>query len=337
MSRILLTLTTLLLTCGLLLAAASGKGDRDLSLRQLRDLAGSDQFASYSNNPVLRLGAESTWDAGALGSTTVLKVGKVFHMYYEAWGVRGHNLEDYKSLQIGHATSHDGLHWTKDRANPVLPKGTGGAWDQDGTWDPFVLHEDGVFKMWYGGGTGDHGEWGYAVSADGVHFVKTGQISHGLGAVEDDHVVHDKTTGHYFMYYWDRKHEPYGLYRAQSQNETDFDFADAVPIRIEGLQYPTMYKFTHVIQNDREWFMFFGEFVRPGCKGCHTGYASSRDGLHWTLKNPNLLVGQDGEVLKVSDDLWLMFYGPDGYFDQAGCDIRAALYKGKLADLASMK
>ena len=50
-------------------------------------------------------------------------------MYYEAWGIRGHSSQDYRSLQIGHATSRDGLHWTKDPANPVLPKGSGNAWD----------------------------------------------------------------------------------------------------------------------------------------------------------------------------------------------------------------
>lgn len=307
------------------------------TLDQLRELAGSDHFVPYSNNPVLQPGAKGTWDAGALGSMTVLKVGNTYHMYYEAWGTRGDkkwDAQDYKSLQIGHATSRDGLHWIKDKANPVLPKGTGSAWDRDGTWDPFVLYEDGVFKMWYGGGTDDHGGWGYAVSTDGLHFVKKGEITHGLGAVEDDHVVHDKATGHYFMYYWDRVHEPYGLYRAESPNETDFDFAHAEPIRIEGLDYPTMYKFTHVIQNDGEWVLFFGKFVRPGCKGSSTGFATSQDGLHWKAMNKNLLVGIDGEVLKVADDLWLMFYGRDGFFDQAGQDIRVALYKGKLADLA---
>ena len=41
-------------------------------------------------------------------------------------------------------------------------------------------------------------------------------------------------------------------------------------------------------------------------------------------------MGQDGEVLEVADDLWLMYYGPDGYFDQATCDIRLALYQGAL-------
>jgi hypothetical protein len=45
-------------------------------------------------------------------------------------------------------------------------------------------------------------------------------------------------------------------------------------------------------------------------------------------------MGQDGEVLKVADDLWLMYYGPAGYFDQKGCDIRLAIYQGRLSALA---
>ena len=329
-------LAALWLTGGRPLPAAAGEGDRVLSVQQLRGLAGTGRWAVYTNNPVLRPGAKGEWDAGALGSMTVLRVSDLFHLYYEAWGVRGDSGADYNSLQIGHATSRDGIHWTKDPANPVLPKGADKAWDRDGTWDPFVLHEDGVFKMWYGGGMDQRCDWGYAVSTDGVHFVKKGQISH-LGQVEDDHVVHDQATGRYFMYYWDRAHEPMGLFRAQSPNETDFDFAHAEPIRIEGLKYPAMYKFTQVVQDSGQWYMFFGEFVRPGCKGCRTGYATSPDGLHWTARNPNLLVAQDGEVLKVANDVWLMFYGPDGFFDQTGCDIRLALFKGKLADLAGTK
>ena len=43
-------------------------------------------------------------------------------------------------------------------------------------------------------------DWGYAVSTNGVRFVNQGQISH-LGNVEDDHLVHDKGGGHYFMYH----------------------------------------------------------------------------------------------------------------------------------------
>ena len=295
--------------------------------------AAPGRWQLFTNNPVLRPGAKGEWDAGALGSMSVLKVDEVFHMYYEAWGGRGGQSADYLSLQIGHATSRDGLHWSKDPASPVLPKGTGQDWDRDGTWDPFVLYEDGVFKMWYGGGENTHCEWGYAVSTDGAHFVKKGQISH-LGNVEDDHVVHDHVTRSYFMYYWDRKQEPKGLFRARSPNETDFDFVHAEPIHIEGLKYPALYKFTHVFQDGGQWHLVFAEFVRPSCKGCWTGYATSQDGLRWRAQNRRLLLGQDAEVLKVADEVYFMYYGPDGYFDQEGCDVRLAVYKGKLSALA---
>ena len=300
--------------------------------------AAPSQWTPHPNNPVLMPGPKGTWDAGALGSMSVIKVGGVYHMYYEAWGARSDKKwdhEEYNSLQIGHATSQDGVHWTKDPANPVVPKGTGADWDKDGTWDPFVIHEDGVFKMWYGGGNKEC-DWAYAVSKDGTHFEKKGRISR-LGHVEDVHVVHDEASGRYFMYYFDRKHEPMGLFRAESKNETDFDFAKAKPIRIEGLEYPAMYKFTHVIKEGQSWHMFFAKFVRPGCKDCATGYATSSDGLNWTAQNTNLLIGQDGEVLKLADDSWMMFYGPDGYFDQKNCDIRLALYHGKLESLSVKK
>ena len=314
-------------------AEAQRAGGPTLSVPQLRALAGTNGWAVYTNNPVLRPGATGAWDAGALGSMTVLKVGGVFHMYYEAWGAaQGSNRGlDYRTLQIGHATSRDGVHWTKDPANPVLPKGTGKDWDRDGTWDPFVLYEDGVFKMWHGGGMDQHCDWGYAVSTDGVHFVKQGQISH-HGDVEDDHVVHDQATGRYFMYYCDRKIELGGLVCAQSPNETDFDFAHAEQIRIEGLKYPDSYKFTHVFQDAGQWHMFFAADV-----SWRTGYATSPDGLHWTARNPNLFLRQDGEVLKVADDLWLMYFGPAGFFDKADCDIQVALFKGKLADMPPKK
>ena len=293
----------------------------------------SAKFEPYAGNPILKPGGPGEWDAGALGSMSVLKVGDTYHMYYEAWGVRGNDPKDYHSLQIGHATSSDGIHWVKDPANPVLPKGTGQDWDRDGTWDPFVIHEDGIFKMWYGGGM-HQCDWGYATSTDGVHFEKHGQISH-LGAVEDDHVIHDPATGRYAMYYWDRKFEPKALRVAWSPNEKDFDFANAQPVEIEGVPANLKYKFTHVFQEGGRWIMFFGRFQRPGCKDCWTGYATSSDGVKWQAQNANVLLGIDGEILKVGDDLYHMYYGRDGYFDQKHGDIRLAILKGELESLSN--
>jgi len=68
----------------------------------------------YADNPVvLAPGAAGEWDAGAIGSTCILKVDDTFHAYYEAWGRLSHDGGggDYKSLKVGHATSKDGINW----------------------------------------------------------------------------------------------------------------------------------------------------------------------------------------------------------------------------------
>jgi hypothetical protein len=302
----------------------------------IRQHAGTTAWKEYQDNPVVKLGAKGQWDSGALGSMTVIQVGKVFHMYYEAWGDKGAGRLDYHSLQIGHAVSPDGLHWAKDPANPVLSPERGGQWDKDGVWDPFVIYEDGKFKMWYGGGDTDHCDWAFAVSTDGSDFDKKARISH-LGNVEDDHVVHDVAKFRYYMYYWDRRRAPMGLMRAESANETDFDFAHAATIKIEGETYPGKYKFSHVFLEGGVWYMFYGNFVWPRCPDATIRVATSSDGLHWKCRNKNLLKGHDGEVLKLADRLYVLYYGPQGYFDWRGCDIRAAIYAGDLKDLLKDK
>lgn len=292
-------------------------------------------WIDFQGNPVLTVGAPGSWDAGALGSMSVLKVGDTFHLYYEAWGVRSEaewNREEYNTLQIGHATSADGLHWTKDEANnPVIPKGRPGEWDSHGTWDPFVLYEDGLFKMWYGGND-PACNWGYAVSGDGSNFIKKGRISD-LGEVEDIHVVHDRRTGNYYLYYWDRHFEPLGLFCARSTNETDFDFNKAVNIIITNDNDEAMFKFCHVLQTEYLWYMFYADFVRPHCATSRTRLALSVDGLHWKNFNKSLFPGHDAEILRVNDTLFYAYYGPNGYFDRKGCDIRLKIFNGEMDEM----
>jgi len=108
--------------------------------------------------------------------------------------------------------------------------------------------------MWYGGNHPDC-NWGYAVSKDGSNFEKKGKISD-LGEVEDIHVVHNKSDGMYYLYYWDRHYEPIGLFCAKSPNETDFDFENAINLSIKNDYETEMYKFTHVIKNEFLWYMF---------------------------------------------------------------------------------
>lgn len=308
---------------GLILAAlllAGGCGGTGTNRGRLDDLAGKGLWRDYQDNPILAPGPADSWDAWAVMSMTAVKAGWVFHLYYEG-GKTG-----CPDLQIGHAVSYDGLHWFKDPANPVLRPGKTGRWDDGAVWDPFVIYEDGVFKMWYGGerkGAGDY-QCGYAVSADGVNFVKHGRISNfDDGEMADMHVVHDDSSGRYYMFYWDRRFSAEQRLRlAVSPNETDFDFDNARVIRIEGEE--AGHRYSHVVRRQEAWHMYYGFDGGPP----RSGYAVSENLVDWKVENRNMRETEDAEILSVGDDLHLMFYCPAGMQDEKGCDIRLAIRSG---------
>jgi len=322
-----------------------------LTTDQVRAMAGKGFWRPYKQNPVLECGVPGEFDHAALGTPCVIKVDGLYHMYYETWqdparprvvvkksrfGGRisyDRPRGDYTTLHIGHAISRDGVRWIKDPENPVIARGAEGEWDSVGTWDPFVIFEAGIFKMWYGAGVQATCDWAYAESKDGTHFAKKGRISN-LGRVEDCHVVHDQASGKYRMYFWNRAFEPMGLFVAESDDEMHFDFAGARPIQIGDEHYPGRYKFTHVLQESGKWYMFYANFSRPHAWNAVTRLAVSEDGYHWKSVNRNLLIGHDADVIRADDDLYLVYYGPLGYFDARDCDIRLAVFQGSLDDLA---
>jgi hypothetical protein len=220
------------------------------------------------------------------------------------------------------------LNWVKDPANPVLRPGKTGRWDDGAVWDPFVIYEDGVFKMWYGGERKDSGNYqcGYAVSNNGYSFVKKGKISDFAdGEMADMHVVHDEPSGRYYMFYWDRRYKiDQRLRLAASPNETDFDFDNSVVIRIAGEE--SGHRYSHVFRHDKNWLMYYGFDGGPP----RSGYATSRDLLTWKAGDTNMRQTEDAEILTVDKDLFLMFYCPAGMQDEKGCDIRLALRAGPL-------
>lgn len=296
---------------------------------RLRAHAGKGDWKKYAGNPVLQPGADGEWDSWTLATMNVLKVGDKCHMYYEA-GRTG-----VIDFQIGHAISADGIRWVKDPANPVIPFGEHGEWDDAEIWDPFVLYEDGIFKMWYGGTTVLEGkrdfQIGYATSRDGTHFAKRGQISHyPRGNVGDMHVVHDERSGKYYMYYLNRNPEPWTLFRAESPNEADFDFDNARRVNVEG--EVGGYRCPHVLIDNGAWYMYYGFKHKE-----RAGYATSPNGLRWKAQNTTVMEGDDPEILKMAGDLFLLFYCPTKYNmgHKPGCDIRVAVFQGNLDDLAS--
>jgi predicted GH43/DUF377 family glycosyl hydrolase len=111
---------------------------------------GSNSIAS--DDVVLDVGSGDAWDSAAVNDPTVVRIGALWHMWY-------HGESSSDTLRIGHATSADGVNWTKydqladgDPSNDyVLDVGDAGAWDQSHVWSPSVLLDGDQLKMWYTG------------------------------------------------------------------------------------------------------------------------------------------------------------------------------------------
>jgi hypothetical protein len=67
--------------------------------------------------PIVRPGPPGSWDDLRIETPSVVKVGNTYHMYYSGMNAQG--AKETKG-SVGHATSADGIHWTKDPANPVI-------------------------------------------------------------------------------------------------------------------------------------------------------------------------------------------------------------------------
>lgn len=94
--------------------------------------------------------------------------GKGYLMWYTGqWGENG----KIKYSCIGIAKSDDGIHFKRIQEDPVLVAETD--FEKESVMDPFVMFEDGKFRMWYcAGETYEPDGICYAESDDGIHWKK---------------------------------------------------------------------------------------------------------------------------------------------------------------------
>jgi signal transduction histidine kinase/DNA-binding response OmpR family regulator/predicted GH43/DUF377 family glycosyl hydrolase len=130
-------------------------------------------------SPVLQPGPSGSWDGGYVRFPTVLHDSETYHMWYSG------GTEIFRHLRVGHATSLDGIAWTKDPANPVLGPTVGG-WDSVGACGADILLENETYHMWYGGHDGTSLRTGYAISPKGISFACSHQNGYnivGMGGI----------------------------------------------------------------------------------------------------------------------------------------------------------
>lgn len=106
-------------------------------------------WTKHGSNPVLTVGSPAEWDGQIVREPSVLNVGGTYHMWYSGTA-------KWPFFRIGHATSPDGVTWTKDAGNPVLTP-TAGAWDANEVFAPSVVANGSDYEMFYSGNSG--GRW----------------------------------------------------------------------------------------------------------------------------------------------------------------------------------
>jgi PKD repeat protein/predicted GH43/DUF377 family glycosyl hydrolase len=140
---------------------------------------GPDGPWTRSQDPVLTTGSYTEWDRASVCPNRIIATADGYVMYYNG------GLPNDTAIQIGMATSPDGITWTKYNdpstpnppyveSDPVLPLGAYGEWDAATVVGGYARQTASGWEMLY---TGVDSSWasislGYAASADGIHWHK---------------------------------------------------------------------------------------------------------------------------------------------------------------------
>lgn len=124
--------------------------------------ADGKNWRRVSDQPVLS--PQDSWEKVAVMCPDVLydAQARLYRMWYSGG-------EQNEPNAIGHATSTDGVHWIRDRRNPVFRPDAHHPWEKDRVTACQVIHRDGGYLMFYIGFRDEqHAQIGLARSRDGV-------------------------------------------------------------------------------------------------------------------------------------------------------------------------
>ena len=246
---------------------------------------------------LLDVSAGDDWEHHAVSSGTIMKDEGIYKLWYS-----GHDKYKYR---IGYAVSEDGINWKRTDENPVMDTGAAGGWDSDCAAYPFVMKEDGIYKMWYYGfGKDAPPSIGYAASKDGIYWERHPEpvLTPGKAGIWDSYFVGYPSIikeGDKYLMWYAAVDNPYGPWRigyAESKDgiswvrndEPVLDTGQYGEWDESGVSYP------RVIKEGNKYILWYS-----GINGgsLRIGIALSGDGIHWekSADNPVIDIGDEGK------------------------------------------
>ncbi|MFT6051217.1 MAG: putative GH43/DUF377 family glycosyl hydrolase [Halioglobus sp.] len=182
------------------------KGLNHVRVYHATSLNGTDW--DINTTPVVKEGPKGTWDDERTETPSVIKVGDTYHMYYTGFKTG----DAVARFNLGHATSKDGLKWTKDPKNPIVSNHDDAAkWGLYYVAEPSAVYnpKDKLFYLYYGTAKGNYEYKGknsdlqstsaivLATSKDGSRFIPFDRDGDGNQDAVYEPTDHYTTDRHY--------------------------------------------------------------------------------------------------------------------------------------------
>lgn len=205
--------------------------------------------------------------------------------------------------------------FVKHPNNPLVFSGSYTNWNEQGKYQPSVLFDDGVYKMWYASYNGSQFKIAYATSPDGITWSKQNRLDLRPGFDNHDPSIL-KTTNGYVMFFVSSTNgssQNFKIYKISSTDGVNYDPQTiSLVLQPEGLLERNAVSSPFVFHKNDSYYLFYLCWGNLGLRIC---MAISPDGDNWTRcpNNPIISETSDGPtVLEKGGKIYLFYQSSPG-------------------------